>query len=117
METSKNIEKHFVVEKLLKIQQKRGLTKVAFADLIGFKEAKWNKISNGNQELSINELSKIAEKLQMQEIDIYTFPDKYTKEGIKETANEVLITMKLNDELKDKVLSFISQNENIEIIK
>ncbi|MDR3094463.1 MAG: helix-turn-helix transcriptional regulator, partial [Bacteroidales bacterium] len=72
MKTKKEIQVHFVVNNLIKIMNDRKLTKVAFADLIGFTEPKWNKISNGRQALDIYELSKIAENLQMREIDIYT---------------------------------------------
>jgi len=112
-----NEKKHFLVDNLIKIMNDSKLNKVQFADKIGFPEAKWNKISNGRQDIDVSEISKIAEKLRMREIDIYTYPDKYVKKGKEDTNNEVLITMKLNNDLKDKVLAFISENTNLEILK
>jgi DNA-binding Xre family transcriptional regulator len=112
----KRREIHFVVSNLIKIMNDNKLSKVQFADKIGIPEAKWNKIANGRQEIKVSEISKIAETLRMREIDLYTYPEKYIKTGKEESNNEVLITMKLNNILKDKVLSFISQSADLEIL-
>ncbi|MCL1868323.1 MAG: helix-turn-helix transcriptional regulator [Paludibacter sp.] len=119
MKNKKKTENHFVVENLIKIMNDRKLTKVEFADLIEFPEAKWNKISNGWQALKVDEISKIAEKLQMREIDIYTFPKIFReKEGeLKNTEIKAQLTIELQEDLKQKVLEMIFGKENIEILK
>jgi len=116
MENGKKRSSHFVVEQLLKIMNDRKLTKSAFADLIGFQEAKWNKISNGYQSLSIEELSNIAEKLQMREIDIYTWPKIFIEIDKKGDDVRAQLTIELKDEIKQKVLKMIFGNKNVELI-
>ncbi|MDR1240746.1 MAG: helix-turn-helix domain-containing protein [Oscillospiraceae bacterium] len=109
---------HLLVENMIKIMNKRKLTKSAFADLIDFPEAKWNKISNGKQSLSVDELSIIAEKLQMREIDIFTYPDIYIDAGSVDINRDIKtqITVELKEDLKQQVLELVFGNKNLEIL-
>jgi predicted transcriptional regulator len=108
--------KHFIVENLIKIMNEKGLTKTAFADKIGFPEAKWNKISNGKQFLSVDELSIIAEKLRMREIDIFTYPKIFVEADRVNSDVKTQITIELKEEMKQKVLELIFGNSNLEIL-
>jgi DNA-binding Xre family transcriptional regulator len=108
--------RHFIVEKLINIMNDKRITKVAFAELIGFPEPKWNKISNGKQLLNINELSNIARSLDMKEIDIITYPDIYVSEKeIPKAKKSVFIGFEVDaDELAtlgiaDKVIKIIGK--------
>jgi hypothetical protein len=107
---------HFVVEQLIKIMNDKKLTKSAFADLVGFKEAKWNKISNRRQSLSVNELSIIARKLQMREIDIYTYPKVFVESNSSDDHLKAQLTIELKEDLKQKVLELIFGNKNVQIL-
>ncbi|MDR1981357.1 MAG: helix-turn-helix transcriptional regulator [Tannerellaceae bacterium] len=109
-------KKHFVVDNLIKIMSAREMTKSSFADKIGFLESKWNKISNGNQNLTVNDLSKIAEKLQMREIDILTYPDKYYATNKKESDVKAQITVELKADLKEQVLQLVFGKSDLEIL-
>jgi transcriptional regulator with XRE-family HTH domain len=109
---------HQSVENLIKIMNDRKLTKSAFAELIGMPEAKWNKISNGRQNLSVDELSKIAENLKIRDIDILTYPKKFVEAEIMEYSDvRVQLNIELKEVLKDKVLSLIFGNSNLRILK
>jgi len=116
MEKEKEREIHFVVEQLIKIMNDRKLTKSAFAELIGFQEAKWNKISNGIQSLKIEELSNIAEKLRLREIDIYTWPHTYIELDKKGDDVKAQLTIELRDEVKQQVLELIFGNKNVQLL-
>ena len=105
-----------VVEKLINIMNDRRLNKSTFADLIDFPEAKWNKISNGKQTLNVVELSKIAKKLQMREIDIYTYPKVFIELDHKHEDIKAQLTIELREELKQQVLGLIFGNENVQIL-
>ena len=111
-----NKQNHFLVENLIKIMNDKKLSKSSFAELIDFPEAKWNKISNGNQSLKVEEISKIAEKLQMREIDIFTYPKKFREVEIKHSDLKAQLTIELKEDLKNKVLEMIFGKENIEIL-
>ena len=112
MESKLNI----VVENLIKIMNDKKLNKVSFANLIGFPEAKWNKIANGKQRLSVNELSIIADNLQMQEIDIFTYPQKFRETGSRNENIEAQLTIKLKETLKQQLLEMIFGNKNVELL-
>jgi len=97
-----------VIENLIKIMNDRKLSKVSFADLIEFPEAKWNKIANGKQRLSVNELSIIAEKLQIREIDIYTYPFVFVKKEAKDTIERISVTFDVSPENRDMLLNLVT---------
>lgn len=107
MKTSKT---HFVVENLLKIMKDRGLNKAEFATLLGVSESKWNKISNGNQEMSISELSNFASRLEMREIDIYTYPIVYSEENSTQTER-ISVTFEVSPDKRDMLLKLVTKNE------
>ena len=99
---------HFVVENLLKIMKNRRLNKAEFATLLGISESKWNKISNGNQELTISELSNFASKLEMREIDIYTFPVVYSEENTLQTER-ISVTFEVSPDKRDMLLKLVTK--------
>lgn len=99
---------HFVVENLLKIMRDRKLNKVEFSELLGISESKWNKISNGNQELSISELSNFAIKLEMRDIDIYTYPIKYAEENEVQTER-ISVTFEVSPDKRDMLLKLVTK--------
>ena len=108
---------HFIVDNLIKIMNDRKLKKVDFANLIEFPEAKWNKISNGNQLLNVDELSKIASKLCIREIDILTFPKVYIEQKQKDSDRKTLLTVELNEEKREQVLKIVFGDSYKEILK
>lgn len=69
--------KNFVVENLRKKMYDSNMNGSQFAEKIDMPEAKFNKILNGKQNLKVDEISEIARKLQMREIDLFTYPEKY----------------------------------------
>ncbi|MDD4111333.1 MAG: helix-turn-helix transcriptional regulator [Clostridia bacterium] len=116
MKAKKTPELHFSVKNLIKIMNDRGLSKSEFATLMELPESKWNKISNGIQNLKVDDLSKIAEKLRIREIDILSYPEIYTVNNT-ESPLKAQITIELKDSLKDKVLSLIFNKNELELIK
>ena len=116
MKKSRTQDLHPTVENLIKIMNCRKLSKTEFAELIGFKEPKWNKISNGNQSLNVYEISKIAEKLNLREIDIFTWPDKYYDVEKKDADVKTQIVIELREELKDDVMQLVLGKANLQII-
>ncbi|MDR1156107.1 MAG: helix-turn-helix transcriptional regulator [Bacteroidales bacterium] len=104
---------HYIVTNLIKIMADRNLTKSAFAEEIGFIETKWNKISNGKQALSVIDLSKIAEKLQMRDIDIITYPKEFTDKDCTQGQSErVSVTFEVSPDKRDYLLKMVMGDQN-----
>jgi hypothetical protein len=101
---------HPTVSNLNKIQEERKLTKVAFAKMIDIPEPKWNKISNGWQDLSLWDLSNIAEKLHMSIIDIITYPEKYVKDSGKD-EERVSVVFEVSPDKRDMLLQMITESK------
>ena len=98
---------HPIVENLNKMQENRGLTKTAFAEAIGFTESKWNKISNGEQNL---QLSKIAEKLNMAVCDIIMYPKKIKVVDADEVRyDRVSVTFEVSSENREALIEMVNQ--------
>lgn len=101
---------HPIVENINNIVKDKKLSKSAFADLCGFPESKWNKISNGQQELSLWELSKIASVLQIPVLDVVTYPDKYVKLEDRYTGERVSVTFEVSPDKRDMLLRLVNKN-------
>ena len=113
MESKKPKQVHFVVERLIKIMNDRKLKKSSFAELIGFPEPKWNKISNGWQSLNIEDVSKIAEKLRLREIDIFTYPDVYVdKNSIQKQEERFFVAFEVSANKRDYLLNSVLDDKD-----
>jgi len=102
---------HPIVENINKIVKDRKMSKMAFADLIGLPESKWNKISNGAQELSLWELSKIAEVLQMPLQNVISYPDKYVKCDAIDTGERISVTFEVSPDKRDILLNLVTKQD------
>lgn len=110
---------HFVVENLNTIMNDRKLSQKDFAELIGFANSKWNKISTGCQQLNMPDFSIIAKRLNMQEIDILTYHENHEKLNKSNICHEDIktqIVIELSADLKDLVLQKVFQNQNLKIV-
>ena len=102
---------HPIVENINNIVKDRKLSKSAFAELCGFPESKWNKISNGQQDLNLWGLSKIASLLQIPVQDIVTYPDKYVKLEDRYTGERVSVTFEVSPDKRDLLLRMVTQKD------
>ena len=116
MEKGKNTERHPVVEKIIKIRNDRRLSQVDFSELIGIDYTAYNKIESGYQKLSLENLSKIAIKLQMSEAEIFTYPQKYSEISTKNDQLDITLMLKLRPQIKNQILSLIFGSEHINLL-
>jgi transcriptional regulator with XRE-family HTH domain len=116
MEKPKNTERHPAVEKIIKIRNDKRLSQIDFSELIGIDYTSYNKIESGYQKLSLENLSKIATNLQMREIDIFTYPQKYSEIDTKNDQLDITLMLKLKPEIKNQILSLIFGNEFINLL-
>ena len=118
MKTKKTKEIHLVVEKLINIRNDRRLNQAEFSELIDIDYTIYNKIESGQLKLSLEKLSKIARNLNLQEIDIFTYPKVFREfdSNKKNEDIEAQLTIKLKKSLKEQVLEMVFGNKNIEIL-
>lgn len=103
---------HPIIENLNKIVVDKHLSKTAFADLIGFSESSWNKISNGKQKLQLDELSKIAERIGMSICEIIMYPQKIKVVDPDEMRyDRVSVTFEVSAENRDTLIKMVNQHQ------
>lgn len=106
-----------IIDNLRKILQERGFQQQDLAAYADLNESQISKIFSGKARLSIRQLSKMATGLQMSEIDIITWPDKYVKVGTAEPEPvEAILQIRLKKDKKDQVLRLVFGDNNIEIL-
>lgn len=100
---------HPIVENINKLLKDRQMSKTQFALRCGIPESKWNKISNGAQELSLWDFSKIAESFEMSLIDLIGYPHTYVRKKDSEIEEKVSVTFEVSPENRDVLLNMITK--------
>lgn len=105
-----------IISNIRKIMNAKGLTQATMADYAETSPSQFSKILNGTVQLSLVQLSKIASRLSLREIDIYTYPDIYVKREKTDEPVEAILQIKLSKDKKDQVLKLVFGDNNIEIL-
>lgn len=107
---------HPVIEKIRKIIADRGLTQIAAAEFAGTSPSQFSKILGGEVQLSLWQLSNFATNLDMDIIDVFTYPQKCTPNGKNEEDVEAILQIKLKKDRKEQVLKLVFGDNNLEIL-
>ncbi|MBQ9641878.1 MAG: helix-turn-helix transcriptional regulator [Bacteroidaceae bacterium] len=107
-----------IIDNLRKIMNERRLTQETLAEYAGISTSQMSKVMNGTVKLSLIQLSNIASKLSLREIDIITYPEIYVPKNKQNTEDdtEVMLQLKLRKDKKDQILKLIFGNNDIEIL-
>lgn len=106
-----------IIQNLRRIMQERNLKQSTVGDYADISESQFSRVMSGSVQLSLNQLAKIASGLNMREIDIITYPDRYRKiESSNESESEVLLQLKLTKEKKDQVMKILFGQKNIQLV-
>ena len=106
-----------VLSGLKKLLLDKNLSQAAFAEMMGTSPSQFSKILAGSVKLSFHHVSNLATNLNMSEIDILTYPEKYVKVQSGEADSvEAVLQIKLKKDKKDQVLRLVFGDNNIEIL-
>lgn len=119
MKKKKDLPIHPAVENVRKIIKDRGITQIAAAELAGTSSSQMSKILSGEVQMSLWQISNFAKHLDMDVIDVFTYPHKYTPKDDNEHDNsvEAVLQIKLKAEKKEEVLRLIFGDNDLEILK
>ena len=107
---------HPVIEKIRKIIADKGLTQIIAAELAGTSPSQFSKILNGEVQLSLWQLSNFAMNLNMDIIDVFTYPQKYILSGKESEDVEAILQIRLKKDRKEQVLKLVFGDNNLEIL-
>ena len=104
-----------VLQNIVSIRNAKGFTQDYVATEIGIKQSGYALIEKGERGLQFEMLLQIAIILEMDIIDLITYPDKYEKKGSQTQFTKVLVELEVNTDefikfgLKDKVLQILNK--------
>lgn len=118
MKSKKELPIHPVVEKVRKIMIDRGLTQVAAAEYLGTSPSQFSKILSGEVQLSLWQLSNFAISMNLDIVDVFSYPDKYVKadENVGDNSIEAVLQIRLRKDKKLQVLKLIFGDSDLEIL-
>lgn len=116
MKKKETVRLHPVIERIRKIINDKGLTQAAMAEYAGTTPSQFSKILNGEVQISLWQLSNIATSLNLDIIDIFTYPEKYISPEKPQEEIIASLTIQLKKEKKDQVLKLVFGDNNLEIL-
>lgn len=116
MEKGKKHRIHPVIENIRKIINDRGITQAAAAEYIGIAPGHFSRVLNGEVSLSLWQITNLATKLDMDVIDLFTYPKKYVPVESLHDDITAMITLQLNQEKKEKVLRVVFGDKNLKLL-
>lgn len=119
METEQKPFAAKVLGNVRKIMNDKGIKQVTVADAFGLTESQCSKILNGKSQLSLQNLSDFARIVEMREIDILTYPERFIQPGPDvhdPEPVEATLQIRLRKEKKDQVLKLVFGENNLEIL-
>lgn len=96
-----------VVKNIAVMRKKAGFTQAVIAEAIGCDSSNWSKIERGVQSLSVDQLEKIADLFGLRVIDIYTYPDRYVKDG-EPAIEKVSVTFEVSPDNREALIRMVS---------
>lgn len=108
-----------VLSNIRKIMADKDIKQVTVADSFNVTVSQCSKILNGKSQLTLQMVSNFARTFGYREIDILTYPERYSRIGPgtqDPEPVEAILQIKLKKDKKDQVLKLIFGENNIEIL-
>lgn len=105
-----------LIDNLRKIMTKRGITQAALAEYAGIATSQFSKVMSGSVGLSIPQVANIATSLNMNLIDIFTYPEVYVLESKQKRKIDAVLQISLSEAQKEKILSAIFDKDIIKLL-
>lgn len=105
-----------VIENIKEIRLSKGIPQKNLADALDVDVAVISNIENGKRELKVSELEKISNCLDVDIIDLFTYPVKYAPKGEVDDSLDAVLQVKLKGNTKLEVLRIVFGDQNLELL-
>jgi transcriptional regulator with XRE-family HTH domain len=108
-----------IVENIIKIRKEKGISQEFIANALHVDTSVISNIENRKRELKVSELEIIAKSLAVDILYLLTYPHIYIKRESQESLNQIdtILQIKLRGEKRDKVLSILFEDKDLEFLK
>ncbi|DBA55816.1 TPA_asm: transcriptional repressor [Porphyromonas phage phage024a_F0570] len=101
-----------VIENIFKIAYEKGYKEQVIADALNLDRTVSSKIKSGAKVLRISMLPDIARALEVDVVDLFTYPEKYTKEiGADTLEEQVSVTFHVPASMRKALLDMVCQKD------
>ncbi|KGL49865.1 hypothetical protein HQ49_01925 [Porphyromonas gulae] len=102
-----------VIENIFKIAYEKGYKEQVIADALNLDRTVSSKIKSGAKVLRISMLPDIARALEVDVVDLFTYPEKYTKEiGTDTLEEQVSVTFHVPASKRKELLEMVLVKES-----
>ena len=108
MKQAENETQRLLVNNLHKILRDKNLTQAILAEYMGTSPSQVNRILKGGLNVTLAQISNLAQNLSLREIDIFTYPENEPVEAI--------LQVRLKKDKKDQVLKLVFGENNLDIL-
>ena len=105
-----------ILEKIKDIRTQKGVSQDFIAEKLKIEQPSYGLIENGKRKLKYSTLEQIALALDMQVIDIITYPDVYVKRSQSQHEINATLTIQLNEKKREEVLKLVFGDENYKVL-
>ncbi len=106
-----------ILQNIKAIRAEKGISQDYIAEMLKINQSSYGLIENGKRGMRYDTLLQIAITLEVNVIDIITYPQKWKPENeIKPTPIKATLQIELNAEKKDQVLKLVFGENNLEIL-
>ncbi len=109
-----------ILKNISAIMEAKRLLQKDIAIGMGLSISAISHLLNGSRELKVKDLDKIAKALEVEVIDLFTYPDKYKKSESDTTSVEIHNTQKNEEnpykllyELQKEMMDLFQENEKL----
>lgn len=100
-----------VVQNIIAIRKEKGLNQENIADALDIDPSVVSKIENGNRQLKVDELAKIAEILKEDIIYLFTYPKRYIDKDTLKGQDRISVTFEISPDKRDYLLRLVTQQD------
>lgn len=100
-----------VIDNIKNIRLEKGIIQEVLADALNFDVANYSRIENGKQELKVSQLEIIANVLEVDIIDLFTYPKKFVDQNLIDKAERISVTFEVSPDKKDILLNLVTNNK------
>jgi len=108
-----------IIENIKILRESKGYSQEYMADLIGITQSAYARFERGATKTDLKTVSLVAQTLEMNLIDLITYPEKYinvkdASKDIPALEPEVILQVKIKGDLKKQVLKTTFGSSDLE---
>lgn len=105
-----------VVENIIKMMKDKDLKQATIAEYMGTSASQLSRILKGDVQVSVLQLANLATKLNINIIDIFTYPRVFVPSDITLSDVKAQISFDINEEIVEKVMNLVIGNSDIKLV-